>query len=356
MSTPAGTIGGPPDRWELTHEELAPTGLYIGLSITTVRDPSEPIAQLLFRGRSGWSPLPDWARFMLSTGARVANARPAEGRLVVALSIPVRAFASALASASAVVSAFRDGSGASDAAHHFDYLASLPPGTAITHHRANSIQQGRLLGVEGGRIRIKLRTEQRLLPVRLCREIQVIDDPGTLKVRKQKLVKHPEFLSRALPGLDVASLSAATRLDCVIVGVQDLLEEELLASSFGAGLTDGRVYEGSLQSIVRARDVGGTKDAYRSMIVPASSADGETPSSAVGPRVAVFDGARAFNNWRSVWPDANWLVLIDRGSPSAEEGAATIVQEYATRVCESDALAGLELPAGIEVLSYVVRR
>lgn len=133
---------------------------------------------------------------MLEVGARVVGSRSADGRVVIALSLPVRAFAAALASASAVPTAFRDGPPAGDAAEHFDYLASLPEGTAISHHRGNSIQQGRLVGVEvcrdaTPRVRIKLRKEQRLLPVGLCTEIQVIDEPGILKVGKQKAGQGP---------------------------------------------------------------------------------------------------------------------------------------------------------------------
>lgn len=320
-----------------------------------------PFRELLYRGRSGWLPLPDWARFMLVVGGRAASSRLERGRLVVALSLPVRGFAAAFAGASAVVTAFHERPPRSDANEHFDYLASLPEGTAIAHHRANSVEQGRLLGVEVSpdddtlRVRIQLRKEQRCLPIRLCTEIRVIDDPGTLKVRKQKLVKEPGFLSHVLPGVDIASLSASTRLDCVIVGVQQALAHELLARDFGANGGD-RIHEGSLQGIARARDVAGSKNAYRSAIIPASAEEGDAPLSASTPAVAIFDGARAFSTWRSRWPNSNWVVLLDRGSPSAEEGAAAINQGYATRFAESDALAGLDVPPGVEALTYVERR
>lgn len=320
-----------------------------------------PLGEIYYRGRSGWTPLPEWGRFMLEVGARVVDSRPAEGRVVIALSLPVRAFAAALSSASAVITAFRDRPPLRDVTEHFDYLASLPEGTAISHHRANSVQQGRLVGVETSpydaapAVRIKLRKEERLLPVGLCTEIQVIDEPGTLKVRKQTLVKDPSFLAHALPGADIASLSANTRLDCVIVAVQHSLEEELLARQFGAAEED-RIHEGTLQGIVRARQLAGSKDAYRSAIIPAHS---EEPAAALGasaPRIAIFDGASAFNNWRSRLPQSNWLVLLDRGSRSAEQGAAAINQAYAMRLDDSDALKSLDVPAGIETLAYVERR
>jgi hypothetical protein len=299
-------------------------------------DPA-PLAGLLYRARDGWSPLPSWARFMLHVGERAASVSADETRLVIALSLPARAFAAALAGAAAVITAFRENPPASDEAEHFDYLASLPEGTAISHHRSNKIEQGRLAGVEidpndgTPRVRIKLRKEDRLLPVALCTKVQVIDNPGALKTRTQTLVKDPEFLARAVPGVDVSSLSATTRLDCILMGVQHSLEAELTAREFGVG-DDGGVYEGTLLGITRPRDIGGTKDAYRSAVIPAGSEDGDTPISASTPRVAIFGGARAFNNWRSRWPGSNWLVLLDRGLPSADDGAAAINQGYATRL------------------------
>ncbi len=298
---------------------------------------------------------------MLEAGARTAGTRPSEGRIVVAVSLPARAFAAALACAAAVVTTFRDDPPASDAAQHFDYLRSLPEDTAISHHRANKVEQGRLVGVEVGpnddipRIRIKLHKEYKLLPEQLCTEIQVIDDPGTLKAHRQTLVKTPDFLAGALPGFDVTSLSATTRLDCVIVGVEHLLHAELTAREFSVR-DNGTVHEGDLQSIVRARDISGSKDAYRSAVVPAGSEDGNAPISESIPRLVIFDGARAFNNWHSMWPDSNWFVLLDRGLRSADDGAAMVNQAYARRADDSDALSGLEVPPGIETLAYLDRQ
>jgi hypothetical protein len=296
---------------------------------------------------------------MLDAGSRAASIQHDEARVVIALSLPARAFAAVLAAAAAAVTAFRENPPASDEAEHFDYLASLPEGTAISHRRGNSVEQGRIACVEVGddgrpRVRVKLSTEETLLPVNLCSRIQVVDDPGTLAARRRTLVREPEFLARALPGFDVIALSATTRLDCVLVGVQRTLEAELTAREFGAGHDDA-VYEGNLQGIVRARDIGGARDAYRSALVPAASDDGDAPIAASVPKVAIFDGARAFNNWRSRWPRSNWLVLLDRGLPSAPDGAAAVNQGYATRLDSFDALAGLDIPAGVETLAYLER-
>lgn len=314
------------------------------------------------RGAGGWVPLPEWARFMLEAGAAVARFRATEGRLVVAVSVPTRSFAAALAGVSAVVASFDDDPAMGAAADHFQRLASLPAGTPVTHRAGNSIEQGTLLGVRDDmdpqdprpRLKVQLAQEIRYLPEDICQRIQVISDPGVLTTRKRKLVKTPDFLSDAVAGVDVQVLSATTRLDCVIIGVRGALEYELVTESFASGA--GPVcHEGNLQGILRARQLGGTNDPYRSAVI-SSSTDAEEGRPAGRPAAVVFDGSAAFNNWRSSWRESNWLVVLDRSSPSADDGAAVIGQSYARRLGESDVLAGTDVPPGIEMVAYTERR
>jgi hypothetical protein len=317
---------------------------------------------LLCRGAEGWGPLPAWARFMLEAGAAVASFRADEGRLVVAVSVPTRSFAAALAGAAAVVTSFNDDPTLGPVADHFQHLASLPAGTAVTHRAGNSIEQGTLLGVRDDvdphdprpRLKVQLAREIRYLPQDICHRIQVISDPGALTTRKRKLVRTPDFLSRAVAGVDVQALSATTRLDCVIVGVRSALEYDLVTESFASGAGPAH-YEGNLQGILRARQFGSANDPYRSAVV-SSSADADDGRPAGLPAAVVFDGSSAFNNWRSSWPGSNWLVVLDRSSRSADDGAATIAQCFARRLHESGVLAGTEVPPGIEMVTYLERR
>jgi hypothetical protein len=316
-----------------------------------------PLEHLQCRIEEEWVPLPHWARFMLQSGAASARTRTESCRLVIALSVPTRSFAAALAAAAAVGASFLEVPTERDSAAHFRYLAAQDPGTAVTHLRGDSLEQGTLLGVRDGtvdgkpRLEVKLHQETILLPEKLCDRIQVIADPGALSTRPRKLVRAPEFLERALPGANIPSLSAITRADCVVVGVKRLLEYEFTAERF-AVLEDEIPYEGHLQSIVRAREFGGQNDPYRSMVI-AASADGDAQLPVSPPRTAVFDGAPAFTNWRSAFPSSNWVVIIDRSSPSAETGAAAINQTYAMRAAEASELFEFPVPAGVEVLAYV---
>jgi hypothetical protein len=168
-------------------------------------------------------------------------------------------------------------------------------------------------------------------------------------------MREPEFLERALPELDMYALSARTRLDCVIIGTRHALEYELVQEHFAAGSVSLDYRQGSLQGIARVRQFGGPNDPYRAAVMSASAEpDDDIPAGC--PALAVFDGATAFNNWRSKWADANWLVVIDRSSPSIEDAAASINQAYAARLSDSDALSSLAVPAGIELMAYLEHR
>jgi hypothetical protein len=320
------------------------------------------LVDLLCRTREGWVPLPRWARSLIELGDKIARFDPQGARLVVAMALPTRAFGAALIGASVVASAFEMNAPDTDLAEHFDLLASLPPGTAITHHRRNSIRQGSLLGVDERdgvrRVGIETGVEKRrmtsYLPLEMCGEIQVIEDPGELRMMRRPLIRAPEFLARALRGIDAAGLSATTRIDCILVGSIDPLNEEIVREHFAVG-PDGDRRVGNLQAILRAKRFAGQNTPYRSEVVAAGAES--VPASAAGasPPVVIFDGASGFINWRSRWPSSNWIVLLDRSSPSTQAGADTINYGYSLRLSDSDVLAGLELPQSIETVSYLER-
>lgn len=332
------------------------------VSMSAMTQAGAPLEQLRCRGPEGWIPLPAWARFMLSAGAAAARFSSDEGRLVIALSVPTRSFAAALAGAAAVVTSFRESTPAGGAAEHFEQLASLPAGTPVHHRDGDSIEQGLLMGVADDfsdsrpRLKVELPKERTVyLPEGLCKRIQVISHPETLTTRKRKLVKTPEFLSRALTGIDVQSLSSTTELDCVIVGVKRALEYELIQERFAAGEAS-ECYEGTLQEIVRARPFAVTNAPHRSDVMSASADAEDSHLAELNPAVTIFDGAAAFDNWRVEWRSSNRLVIIDRSSPSAGDGAATINQAYASRIRECDALEDVDVPRGIEMVTYLEHR
>lgn len=314
------------------------------------------------RTRDGWAVIPAWARSLIEVGQRAARFESDDARLAVALALPTRSFAAALIGAAVVSTAFEMDAPDPDLTSHFEYLASLAPGTAITHHRGNSIRQGRLLGVEerdgvrlvGLETGVAKRRMTSYLPVDMCGEVQVIVNPGELRLTKRRLIRAPEFLARALSGIDAAALSATTRMDCILVGSVDPLHHEIVSEQFAVG-PEGDQREGNLQAILRVKRFAAQNAAHRSEVVAAGAESVAAVATASSPRVVVFDGAVGFNAWRSRWRRSSCIVLLDRTSPSTQAGADTVNYGYSTRLGEADVLAGVEFPPCIEAVSYLER-
>jgi hypothetical protein len=298
----------------------------------------------------------------MDVGERAARFESQEVRLVIALALPTRAFAAGLMGAAVVTAAFEMDAPDPNLARHFEMLASLPAGTPITHHRGNSIRQGRLLGVEHRdgvrRIRIETGVGKRKMvigfPAAICGQVQVIANPGELRMGARRLMRAPEFLARTLAADDAAVLSSTTRMDCIIVGSVEPLHHEIVSERFAVGSVED-TKEGNLQTILRVKRFAGQNAPYRSEVVAAGAESVPTAAAASSPRVVIFDGAPGFNAWRERWPRSSWIVLLDRTSPSAPAGAATVNYGYSTRLRDSDILDGMRLTAVIEAVAYLER-
>lgn len=302
-----------------------------------------------------WRALPTWAHLLAGVGAYAASRLSDSDRLVIVLTLPARAFAAGLVAAGGVITAFLANPPGTDALQHFEYLAGLPPGTPVTRRFGNSIARGRLLGmakIDGVElVSVEFKDMISRLPQSLCTQIHPTDGRTGTAMSKRKLVRAPGFLAQVCPSLNAASFCATARLDCVLIGNQGALREELTAEQFRAA--DGGVaHRGTLQDLARARYIAGANDTFRSAVVSATAETSEKPSANYAPALVVFDGSRAFGNWRSQWEDANWVVLLDRSSPSAAEGAAAVVDAFAMRAADAALPSTLEVPPSVEALAW----
>lgn len=80
---------------------------------------------LLYLHGAEWHPLPPWARFFLDLGAQIASYSPKSGPLVVALSLPARAYAAALAASGIVLTRAHLPDDQADTSAHFRMLCHL---------------------------------------------------------------------------------------------------------------------------------------------------------------------------------------------------------------------------------------
>jgi hypothetical protein len=303
-----------------------------------------------------WGRLPDWARFMLALGDALASEDAADGRMTVGVTVPTRAFAAALAAAGFVLRRNADDPmEPGDAEEHFARLAAQPSGTAITLQQGERIHDGRLLGIveRNGSELIQLETRKmvRYLPKTLALQVRITGEDHAPEHLRARRVQVPALL-RALIGVDAATTFLMTaRADCVIAGTLAALHEELTEEPLAPTLAGFSPPSGTLQEVVRVRDLPGASRHFRTVIVPASSPVHEADQG-LAPKLVIFDGGRPYLRLRHLWPAAHRLVIIDRSVGTAEEAADELSMAFIDRRSDSDLLESLGAPSSIEAFAF----
>lgn len=276
-------------------------------------------------------------------------------RLTAGLTVPARGFAAALAAAAAVVC--RDvihPLAPDDLEEHLATLRTTPPRTPIKYHAKDKIHDGLWLGIESvagsEMLSFETRRMNRKLPLRCALHIRLTGEVASDTQLQAKRVQVPPILRNVLGDSAALTYLTTTRPDCLIVGTQHSLEEELMAETFYAA-NEGDSSGGGLQELVRARELPGARRYYRTVIVPSTS--GPAPDlREANPHVVVFDGGRPYLRWRHLWPGARHLVLIDRSVTSAEEAASELSMAYIERAGDEPLFDSLEIPPGVEAIAF----
>lgn len=299
--------------------------------------------------------VPAWARFIARCGRQLARASGPS--VTVGLSVPARGYAAAFAAAGVTIECdARRPMAPDDLDLHLAALRETPPKTPIKYHAKDQIYDGRWLGISevAGAEMLAFETKQKVtrrLPLHMALGIRLTGETSsTGMLRAKKLTASP--LLRAMVGESRAlTFMTTARADCLIVGTLNLLEEDLTSGTFFASGDLGDPSGGTLQEIVRARELPGAKRYCRSVIVPSASGPGAEVRE-LQPHVVVFDGGRAYVRWRHLWPQARQLVIIDRSLPSAEEAADELSMAFAERKEDSALLSKLKLPVAMEAISF----
>lgn len=310
------------------------------------------LEMLAYQGERGVMPIPLWARYLLTLGKYVVEHRLPERRLVVGVSLPTRAYAAAFAALGVTAAAYEDPE-KRDARVHFDWLASLPKGTAIRFRRNRFLYYARLIGPEirDGVDHLTYQDESKCyLPWDRCRDVQPLD-PSEEFVRRRPLAPNAGFVEEVLQ-LDALTHASHTCIDCLVVGVKDALRSEVLDQRFFATAA-ARAPAGVLNDLLRC-------DAYelnandhdRTTVVSGFVDDLPERLRTAEPPAVVFDGPTGFLRLRSRWRHSPWIVLLDRTSPSAVAAGDAFNQELALSIEDADLSALGEEPSTFEVRAF----
>lgn len=304
--------------------------------------------------RSGGSgrPLPDWVHYLAALGRFAVTHETPGRRLVVGVSVPTRSFAAAFCALGVTSAAYVDPE-KRDPRAHFNWLAALPPKTALRYRHGTHLHCGELVGVA-------LRSGDEYLAISggylrrwdMCGDIQPLE-PGEEFIRRRTLSANPDFVAACMPGVDPLVHACYTSLDCLIVGVKDALRREILDQQFLAPVSGSPAHMGVLNDLLRCDAFEANANDHDRTSVLSAFAD-EVPARLLSsrPPAVVFDGGPGFLRLRSHWRASPWIVVVDRSLASAQAAGDAFNQELAMSIDDADVSSAGEAPAGLEVRAY----
>lgn len=311
----------------------------------------------------GWNSVPEWGVFLLSLGAFAASYPKTNTRLVVGAALPTRAYAAAFVGTGVVCERTVSSGPRLAADIHFRQLCALKDRTPVTLMCGKKKSKGVLVGCRELHRQMWLEVQltsktaggaTQLVQAKDCLRIEVVDGEGDgLQERlKWKEVKDVSpFARRLLGDENVHEFNTRSRLDCLLVGRLNLLQEEITGVNFACA-PPLEEEQGVLQDVLRVRKFLGAGHAFRSEAVAAGSQDAAEETGELKPHVTVFDGSTGFSKWRDYCRDSHWVVLLDRTEPGFEGAAALLNAEYGNRVGEEKLEELPEVPAGLEVVAF----
>lgn len=300
-------------------------------------------------GSMRWQPLPPWLSSFFALGERVAMARAQDVRTCSVVIPPVRAFSAAFAATGAVVGV-ATAEPEIDVEAHFAELASLDGGTPLVVKMGDKIYAAKFVEIcdESGTECVKIEYDgmTQYLPKALCHRAHL----GT--GGKRSLPKAPGRTARensraieAILGSAADEFLATPTVDVVLVGSISLLGHEL--TTMRVRSRKARPLSIDLASVLRPSRLMTDGGISRSLLASDRASEFELPVADI-PRVAVFDGSRAFARYRKSFEDSSWIAILDRCSPSYSEGVDIANQEFSVRRGAARFLDELSLPPGTE--------
>lgn len=315
--------------------------------------------------RQGPAPLPEWARFFIDLGWDIANAYTKGERLILAIAVPTRAYASALIATGFVLSrASENRKGQNTDEEYFKQLWNLPIDTPvyiddgekrvlgkIKFHIDKAYDNHPRIGIQVQHDRC--RRNVNYLPINMCRMVEPFTDKLESIPKSIKSVsgsQYNRFVRTIVQDLNIWDFSTKSCLECLILGDVGVLRQEVNERAFTVKGTQGYL-TGALFDILRVRRFSGQK-AYRSNVIPVRGNKPPATSDGSVPQVVIFDGARGFLKWRDNWRHTNWVILLDRTEAAFLAAVQEVNTESLSRHDNEIPLAMSALPAGVELIAY----
>lgn len=320
--------------------------------------------QIYYKNHSDWSPIPNWCQFFLELGAFIAKQPTKPYRSVIGCAIPTKAYAAVFAATGVVSQLARvNRFTLTDSIAYIEKLRGLQLGDPLIYRRHNKYTKGVFDGWRNDNnqwyLRIKTGPSQNIcVPQNLLLGVEPLFEenfkiPRTETTRNLITQKELDFLSAFFDDKNLVNeFIAHSRLDCLIIGSKTQIHREVCENLFAFQAPHGDFTEGSLNVLLRIRELLADSSAYHTRLWRASNSSEEQRTAIDPPAVIIFNGATSFLRWRDSWRTSHWIVLLDRTEPRFDEAVQTLNQEYILNRVENLLLEPLPAPQGIEIIAY----
>lgn len=318
---------------------------------------------LYYRDGTQWTAVPAWAMFFDAIGAAMASQPDADGCRMAVITVPTRAYAAAI-TAFGYIKQRRQDSPSIEASAHFARIANLEPGSPVIYRpgeRGARLGKARFLCIEetDADRYIVLQTSTNTIykaPYKFALRIQPAMNELKNLPAKERLNEVSGKAGLAAAFFDAEQLSVfldESNVDCLVVGNKTVFRSELTNTDFMASLQGDRKTPGTLQDVVRSRPFTSGPAGIHSDIVSESA---RVANGSARPRLVIFDGGRGFLRFQRSWPEADKLIILERGDRRADEVSVVVERLFARRISQKSPMTMKSVPVGIECVVFQVRR
>lgn len=320
-------------------------------------------SRIKWQDETVWKELPEWSKFYFDLGAHIVAVEDANERSITALLVPTRSFVSAFIALGAVAAAIETQGEDATNDEMLKTIAHLPSDAILTSMRAGKKVKFKFKELTPTHVVMYNNAEgmRESIPLNRAHTISVggigRDEYPSAKSSVTKQSWEPEFIEDALGITDATEYVRRDNFTALIVGRLNLLSEELERTGFSVRV-NGKRRRGHLEDILRTRkfaddDLG---EAFRTDVMSETARELLPEVAALEPPLIVFDSSHAFLKHRNSFPSGNWVAIIDRSSDRSVESVEVLNQLYAQRLRSEDLSALLELPAGVDAMSFMMSR
>jgi hypothetical protein len=320
------------------------------------------IESFYFHDAGAWEALPGWVEFFVDLGTALANVETDSQSLVLAVATPTRAFAANLI-ALGLISARSGIKQQVSLDQHFEMLSNLKPGTVVQFLekgkkcRANFIAIEFFMGEQGAKIKLQMpkNAMTRFIPKRFCQKIMICYGSQQVEKatsRKLDIIHRPNFTAHFLDTVSPIDFALQQRLDCRIIGRQNILKLEAKSDVF-AVKNEGNLDTGNLNDVLRVRSIIRSGDPFRTEILTSRNGDHPEVQDEI-PHVTIYDGSCGFLKFGMDNRQPIRVAVLDRTEPNYAVAAQNVSDMFVNRrTSEVELRLNHYQPDGVDILAFM---